>query len=65
MDTSGQEEGERKTKEEMERQAGRRSQNWVDEEGIGQRELAVVGEAICLQWPEWLIMIITIIIILH
>ena len=36
----------------MERQAGRRSRDWVDEEGVGQRELAVVGEAIGVQWPE-------------
>ena len=56
MDTSRQEEGERKTKEDMERQAGRRSRNLVDKEGIGQRELAVVGEAVGLQWPEWLMM---------
>ena len=49
MDTSRQEEGERKTKEEMERQAGRSSRKWVDGEGVGQRELAVGGEAVGLQ----------------
>ena len=43
MDTGGQEDGKRKTKEEMERQAGRKSQNWVDEEGVGQRWLVLLG----------------------
>ena len=56
MNTSRQEETERKSKAEMERQAGRRSR--IGWKGVGQRELAVVGEAVGLQRPEWLMMMI-------